>query len=137
MGAEAMCVVRRVLDSLPATASTFRPAATATVHPPASHPQRQHLGKSHQNLAQKGNTVDTEARRRRTCTCVVINLERAIHQSDTMAIDKTLRMLIERIVAGEVDYNGLEAAGVGPLLGDLLGFEGDTDIRDLAQRALA
>lgn len=64
-------------------------------------------------------------------------LQTSLNERDMLAVDKTLRLLLRRIRGGELDSKSLRAAGIGPLLGQLRGFEGDADIRDLAQQAIS
>lgn len=66
----------------------------------------------------------------------VVKIERAIAQSDVLAIDKTLRQLTAKMKAQDVDVAGVQASGLGPLLGELTKYEGDADIRHLAKGAI-
>jgi len=70
------------------------------------------------------------------CMKAVVKIERAIAQSDVLAIDKTLRQLTAKMKAQDVDVAGVQASGLGPLLGELTKYEGDADIRHLSKGAI-
>lgn len=83
----------------------------------------------------RGGTAASE-RSRQICLAAVVKLERATRQHDSMVVDKVLRQLIQKIRSREVACEGLEKAGVGPVLGELVDFQGDADIRELASTAI-
>lgn len=79
---------------------------------------------------------DPAVRCRRESAEIAVKLERALNQADPMDIEKALLKLISKIRNQQVDWGTLQEAGIGRLLGLLRGFEGDADIRSLANKAV-
>merc|ERR1712151_67255 len=71
-------------------------------------------------------------KRKQICEVVASRLERAVQENDSMAIDKTLRFLVQKLRSRELEHQAVAATGIGPILGKLKQFDGDADIRDLA-----
>mmetsp|Transcript_71845 Transcript_71845/g.126914 ORF Transcript_71845/g.126914 Transcript_71845/m.126914 type:complete len:417 (-) Transcript_71845:178-1428(-) len=79
---------------------------------------------------------DPVARCRREAAEAAVKLEQAVNRADPMDIEKALLNLISKIRKQQVDWKTLQEAGIGRLLGVLRDFEGDADIRSLANKAV-
>lgn len=67
---------------------------------------------------------------------VAVKLERAVHKADPMDIEKALLNLISKMRSQDVNWQGLQQAGVGRLISDLRSFEGDSEVQRLANKAV-
>lgn len=68
---------------------------------------------------------------------VAVKLERAVNRADPMDIEKALLNLISKMKSQDVSWQGLQEAGVGRLISELRGFEGDSEVQRLANKAVA
>jgi len=67
---------------------------------------------------------------------VAVKLERAVHKADPMDIEKALLNLISKMRSQDVNWQGLQQAGVGRLISELRSFEGDSEVQKLANKAV-
>eukprot|EP00440_Ansanella_granifera_P076437 gb/GFBE01082947.1/.p1 GENE.gb/GFBE01082947.1/~~gb/GFBE01082947.1/.p1 ORF type:complete len:430 (+),score=104.00 gb/GFBE01082947.1/:1-1290(+) len=72
----------------------------------------------------------------RQAALVAVKLERAVHKGDAMDIEKALHHLLAKMRSRAMNWGSMEEAGIGKLLGQLKSFDGDVDIRTLAQKAV-
>lgn len=129
--------VRRVLERLanvPRPTSDGLSGASPFARPLRQKQRGERSAVKSREAQEEGLTP--EERRRQACESLRAKLKGAMDQCDTMVVDKTLRKLLKKLQGREVDSRDVEAAGLGPLLGELRSFEGDADIRDLARQAI-
>lgn len=74
--------------------------------------------------------------RPRFCETATQRLAKAMEDGDTMVLDRTLRLLAPRLRSEQPPYDEVERCGLGRLLGQLVKFEGDPDIPDLARNVV-
>lgn len=59
-----------------------------------------------------------------------------MHKADPMDIEKALLNLISKMRSQDVNWQGLQQAGVGRLISELRSFEGDSEVQKLANKAV-
>lgn len=65
-----------------------------------------------------------------------VKLRTAVHKDDAMDIEKALHNIILKMQRQDVNWQAVEATGVGPIFRQLSSFHGDGDIRLLARKAV-
>mmetsp|Transcript_54322 Transcript_54322/g.87749 ORF Transcript_54322/g.87749 Transcript_54322/m.87749 type:complete len:440 (+) Transcript_54322:51-1370(+) len=88
-------------------------------------------------VAGQSQAVSVGERWSKEAAQTAVKLERAMHTADPMSIEKALLKLISKMRNQDFDYRTFQEAGMGKLLGELVDFDGEKDIRILARKAIS
>eukprot|EP00931_Biecheleriopsis_adriatica_P101860 TRINITY_DN76922_c0_g1_i1.p1 TRINITY_DN76922_c0_g1~~TRINITY_DN76922_c0_g1_i1.p1 ORF type:complete len:426 (+),score=101.54 TRINITY_DN76922_c0_g1_i1:28-1278(+) len=80
--------------------------------------------------------LSASQRWQREAARAAVRLERAMHKEDSMDIEKALHHLIAKMRGRDTNWQSVEEAGIGQLLGQLQSFDGDADVKSLAKKAV-